>query len=74
MDAIPPISSGLPPVMRATRPPVKRVERIARERDRPPKDGAQQGRGEPGSGPEPRAAPGRQDEDGDERPRIDIRV
>jgi hypothetical protein len=70
MDAIPPISSGLPPVVRAARPPVKRVERITREDKRPEKD---EGKREP----EEQAATAEFDQDGpdgDERPHIDIRV
>ncbi|HEY3970640.1 MAG TPA: hypothetical protein VGL79_04500 [Solirubrobacteraceae bacterium] len=70
MDAIPPISSGLPPVVRATRPPVKRVERIAREHDRPEEDADKRKRERRGSAAELE----RQGPDGDERPHIDIRV
>ena len=70
MDAIPPISRGLPPVVRATRPPVKRIERITREDKRPEKD---KGEGER----EERETAGELEQhrpDEDERPRIDIRV
>jgi hypothetical protein len=70
MDAIPPISRGLPPVVRATRPPVKRVERITREDERPEKDRGKRNREEQAA-----AAEFEQDgPDGDERPHIDIRV
>ncbi|MGA9316118.1 MAG: hypothetical protein WBV77_16000 [Solirubrobacteraceae bacterium] len=68
MDAIPPISRGLPPVVRATRPPVKRVERITREDKRPQKEAdereEQRGAGELEQ----------DDTNGDERPHVDIRV
>jgi hypothetical protein len=70
MDAIPPISSGLPPVVRASRPPVKRVERITREGDRPPKDADEREREQRASAAESE----RDGLDGDERPHIDIRV
>ena len=70
MDAIPPISGGLPPVVRATRPPVKRVERITREEKRPEQDGSEREREE-----QAQATRLEQDgPDGDERPHIDIRV
>jgi hypothetical protein len=70
MDAIPPISAGLPPVVRATRPPVKRVERITREEERPQKEADEHKRGEQsGAGKLEQDGP-----DGDERPHIDIRV
>lgn len=70
MDAIPPISRGLHPVVRATRPPVKRVERITREDDHPDREDAKRRRGERGTSGE---APGRDGGD-EQRPHIDIRV
>jgi hypothetical protein len=70
MDAIPPISRGLPPVVRASRPPVKRVERITREEERPDESSGKREREERDG-----AAQLEQDgPDGDERPHIDIRV
>ena len=35
MDPIHPIAPGPPPLGRAARPPVERLERVSRERDRP---------------------------------------
>lgn len=70
MDAIPPISRGLPPVVRATRPPVKRIERITREDERPEKDKGQRKREEQAAA----AAFERDGPDEEDRPHIDIRV
>jgi hypothetical protein len=65
MDPIQPIASG----PRAPTPPVERLARISRERDRPSHERPPQQRRKPP--PSPRE-PGSEDE-GD-RPRVDVRV
>ncbi|HTB49563.1 MAG TPA: hypothetical protein VK701_01165 [Solirubrobacteraceae bacterium] len=84
MDAIPPISSGLPPIARSVRTPVKRVERITRERDRPEREEDERKHGERRHGTRAELQDGDWDvdgdrnvdgdRDGDERPHVDIRV
>jgi hypothetical protein len=68
MDPIIPIVPGLPS---AATPPVERLPRISRDRDRPARERR--------SGPrrEPPPAPGAEDDDPeneDGRPRVDVRV
>jgi len=65
MDPIHPIASG----PRAPTPPVERLERISRERDRPAHERPAQRRRKP---PAPVEDLGPEDEDG--RPRVDVRV
>ena len=68
MDPIHPISPGPPAVPHGGPPPVDRLERISRDRDRPSRENAGKRRRPPAPPPPP-------DEDGgdERRPRIDIR-
>ena len=68
MDSIHPISPGPPAVPRSGIPPVERLPKIARDRDRPSRDSPGKRRREPPSEP-----PGHDGED-DGLPHIDIRV
>jgi hypothetical protein len=69
MDPIHPIAPG-PALPTAATPPVERLARISRERDRPAHERPAPRRREP-----PRAAPDEQDgEDDGGRPRVDVRV
>lgn len=70
MDPIPPIARGSSAISRVGRTPVERLERVARERDRPAKDRQQRQRREPSSGV---SSEWSSDED-DGRPHIDVRV
>jgi hypothetical protein len=67
VDPISPIvpGSAFPP---GGAPPVERVVRISRERDRPPGEDSARGRRQPPAEPPP------DDDDDEQRPRIDIRV
>jgi hypothetical protein len=67
MDPIHPIAPGPPAIPRAAVPPVERLKRISRERDRPPKDSHQRERRESADGD------GDEGED-DGRPHIDVRA
>jgi hypothetical protein len=69
VDPIHPIAPGPPRISPAARLPVEPLERIARERDRPSKDGQQRRRREP----PPAGRASEQDED-DGRPHIDVRA
>jgi hypothetical protein len=69
MDSIPPIAPGSSVISRVDRTPVERLERVARERDRPAKDRQQRKRREPSAD----LLAERHDED-DGRPHIDVRV
>ncbi len=66
MDPIHPIVPGPLPIPRGM-PPVDRLERISRERDRPSKDRRQPKR-------QPPPAPPERGEDDDGRPHVDVRV
>jgi len=69
MDPIHPITPGPPAIPRAAVPPVDRLKRISRERDRPSKDAQQKERREP------MGADGHEDQGEDDgRPHIDIRA
>ncbi len=65
MDPIHPIAPGPPAVPRFAPIPVERLERISRERDRPPKDLPQRKRREPEL---------QEGEEDDGRPHIDVRA
>jgi hypothetical protein len=67
MDPINPIAPGPPS---AATPPVERLRRISRERDRPTRDRQSTPRRKPP--PAPVAEDGGEGEDG--RPRVDVRV
>ena len=69
MDSIPPISPGTSAISRMGRTPVERLERVARERDRPAKEREGRKRQEPF--PETQSE---WPEDDDGRPHIDVRV
>ena len=69
MDPIHPIVPGplsIPPVT----PPVERLQRISRERDRPARERQDQSRREPPPDPDSE----RDGEDGGEHPHIDVRA
>jgi hypothetical protein len=68
VDPIHPIAPGPPPTARAGRVPVQRVERITRERDRPPTEERERRKQDP---PQPPPQDG-EDEDGHRH--IDVRV
>jgi hypothetical protein len=70
MDSIPPIAPGSSAIARMSRAPVERLERVARERDRPAKERRERKRREPPSDM-PVESRG---EDDDGRPHIDVRV
>jgi hypothetical protein len=70
MDSIPPIAPGSSAISRVGRTPVERLERVARERDRPAKDRQERKRREPLS--ELPAELRGEDDDG--HPHIDVRV
>jgi hypothetical protein len=69
VDPIHPIAPGPPLISPATRPPVQRLERVTRERDRPSKDPQQRRRREP-----PPPAPPERDADDGEHPHVDVRA
>jgi hypothetical protein len=69
MDSIHPITpsgNSLPPV---GAPPVDRLARVSRDRDRPARERPEARRREPAKAPEPEDG-----EDDDGRPRVDVRV
>lgn len=68
MDPIHPIAPGPLPIPAAT-PPVERLQRISRERDRPARE-----RQEQAWRKQPQPAPDRDGEDDGEHPHIDVRV
>ena len=70
MDPIHPIAPGPPAFPSAATPPVERLARISRERDRPARERPPQARRKPP--PAPADEHGPEDEDG--RPRVDVRV
>jgi hypothetical protein len=70
MDSIPPISPGTSAISRMGRAPVERLERVARERDRPAKEREERKRRGSSSGIKQEWSP----EDDDGRPHIDVRV
>ncbi len=67
MDPIHPIAPGPPAIPPRGAPPVQRLERITRERDRPSRDREERRRREPPPAPE-------RGEDDGEHPHIDVRV
>jgi hypothetical protein len=67
MDPIHPIAPGASAIPRAAVPPVKRLQRISREGDRPAHDQEERRRRE-----RPPAEPGEEDEDGPRH--IDVRA
>ncbi|HXR28051.1 MAG TPA: hypothetical protein VN772_00635 [Solirubrobacteraceae bacterium] len=69
MDPIHPIAPGPPPLGRAQRLPVERVERVSRERDRPAPEERRRRRREP-----PPAPPRMPGEDDGDQPHVDVRV
>ena len=69
MDSIHPITPGPPAVPHGGQPPVERLERISRERDRPAREGPEKRRRQP---PPPKPPVDAGDDEG--RPRIDVRV
>jgi hypothetical protein len=74
MDPIHPITPGPPAIPPSGTPPVQRLERITRERDRPPSD-RQQRRREPPPPSEPASSPqGEHGEDDGEHPHVDVRA
>jgi hypothetical protein len=68
MDPIHPIAPGPPAIPPSGAPPVQRLERIARERDRPSRDRQQRRREPP-----PELEPERGEDDG-EHPHVDVRA
>lgn len=70
MDRIPPIAPGSSAISRMGRTPVERLERVARERDRPAKDPQQRKRRKLSA----EAIIELHEEDDDGRPHIDVRV
>jgi len=70
MDPLHPIAPG-PPTRASGRPPIERVERVSRERDRPEKDGQRPDR-RPPKQPDPLDVRAEEGEDG--LPHIDVRV
>jgi hypothetical protein len=69
MDSIHPITPSANTLSSAGPPPVDRLPRISRDRDRPPQDRPSARRREPAGTPELEDG---EDEDG--RPRVDVRV
>jgi hypothetical protein len=70
MDSIPPIAPGSAAISRVGRTPVERLERVARERDRPAKERQERKRRESPSEIQSEWSP----EEDDGRPHIDVRV
>jgi hypothetical protein len=71
MDPIGPIAPGGPPVVpRRGLPPIDRLERVSRERDRPGTDAQRRDRREP----EQRKQPKPEDASGEQRKHIDVRA
>ncbi len=68
MDPIHPIAPGPPAIPRAAVPPVDRLQRIARERDRPARDREERRRREQASAEQPF------DDEDEDRRRIDVRA
>jgi hypothetical protein len=71
VDPIHPIAPGPPAVPPGGTRPVERLERISRERDRPPKDRQRRDRREP-AGRE--SADGESSDEDEGRPHVDVRA
>jgi hypothetical protein len=69
MDSIDPISPGSSPIPRGGLPPVKRLERITRERDRPSQEEREAQRRDPAY---KRTARVEEHDDDDGRPHVDV--
>lgn len=71
MDPIGPIApGGAPAVPRRGLPPIDRLERISRERDRPGRDEQRRDR----RGPEQQEQPEAEDASGEQRKHVDVRA
>jgi hypothetical protein len=70
MDPLHPIAPG-PPTRASGRPPIERVERVSRERDRPDKEGRRRQRR---TSEQPGPLEVRPEEGDDGLPHIDVRV